>query len=42
MQEPTTGNEAETLVADNSSTTNPAVTPADSQATTGTGADCND
>lgn len=34
MPEPTTGNEAETLVADNSSTTNPAVTPADSQATT--------
>lgn len=37
MPEPTTGNEAETLVADNSSTTNPAVTPADSQATTETG-----
>lgn len=36
MPEPTTGNEAETLVADNSSTTNPAVTPADSQATTET------
>ena len=39
MQEPTTGNEADTLVADNSSTTNPAVTPADSQATTETGAE---
>lgn len=37
MPEPTTGNEAETLVADNSSTTNPAVTPADSQATTEVG-----
>lgn len=37
MPEPTTGNEAETLVADNSSTTNPAVTPADSQATTEAG-----
>jgi len=34
MPEPTTGNEVDTSVADNSSTTDPAVQPADSQATT--------
>lgn len=33
MPEPTTGNEVDTSVADNSSTTEPTVTPADSQAT---------
>ena len=36
MPEPTTGNEVDTSVADNSSTTETTVTPADSQATTET------
>jgi len=41
MPEPTTGNEVDTSVADNSSTTETTVTPADSQATTETNTEQN-